>query len=93
MTTLQALALVALTVWIAPVALLFAWVLRDRSHDEPDREGPTPEWLADLAPERPALPQRRPSDLSAHPSAARIRDRIAANEAARIDDEWKAMNA
>lgn len=47
----------------------------------------------ELSPERPALPQRRPTDLSAHPSVARIRDQIAANEAARIDAEWEAMNA
>lgn len=43
------------------------------------------EWLAILAATEPSL--------SAHPSAGRIRDLIAANEAARIDDEWKAMNA
>lgn len=30
--------------------------------------------------------------LHAHPAAGRIRDRIAANAAARIDAEWEAMN-
>lgn len=85
-----------------PVYLLVVGI-RERRRDREDARrrtdqgrDVTPEWVALLAavePERPALPQWRPSDLSAHPSAARIRDQIAANKAARIDDEWKAMNA
>ena len=42
------------------------------------------EWLAVLAATEPSM--------SAHPAAGRIRDLIAANEAARIDEQWEAMN-
>lgn len=80
MTTLI---LTAATLWLVVIPSAIALLLRhDRSQDEA--------WEAER-PERPALPQRVP-EFGAHPSVGRIVDRIVANEAARIAEEWEAMN-
>jgi hypothetical protein len=57
-------------------------------------------WLHNRTNQQPApAPEPVPNPMLTHPSlrthqtVARILDRIAANEAARIDAEWEAMNA
>jgi hypothetical protein len=62
--------------------LILAWMRAD-------------EWLADREARRTPQPAPEPPNpllthpsLRTHQTVARIRDRIAANEAARLDDEW-----
>lgn len=89
--------------WLVPFALLGLWVFADwfldrryvaeQEHSSTDT---TPEWLALLAAVEPEpaeqFARERQASLNAHPSAKRVLDRIAANEAARLDAEWEAMN-
>lgn len=81
--------LIAVGIVYSAAALILAgiWWL-DRRHDKAWK-AERPEW------NRPPLPQRVRVDtaFAAHPSAVRIADLIAANEAARIDAEWEAMNS
>lgn len=82
----------AAIIWLATPAFLVVTSCREARarRAEKARRGQgsrevSSEWLAVLAATEPSI--------TAHPAATRIRDLIAANEAARIDDEWKAMNA
>lgn len=88
----------AIVLWVAaalmfgwaPLVLVVAWVTeRLDARDEAKRRAEQQrvadaQWLALLAVTGPSL--------AAHPTAERIRARIAANEASRIDDAWGAVS-
>lgn len=88
------------TTWLILAALAIACIAA-RGNKRPstlpgslaEPEGTTEEWRALMAAvEPPPLPQRfaeeRRASLRAHPSAKRVLDLIAENEAARLDAEW-----
>ena len=76
--------------WWLPSYRQCRWSEANAVIDEPLPET-TDEWQAIEAAVDAALEdfaRERQASLNAHPSARRILDQIAANEAARVDDEW-----
>ncbi len=90
----------AFSIWLGVPAYLAGRMIRlhmdDRAEAKRRREQnreTTPEWLALLAAVDDPNPMLAHPSLHMNPSVARIRDRIAANQAASIDAEWEAMNS